>query len=264
MKVSTCSYRPILVPCGLKNLDYQVDPYVGCEHCCYYCYVLNQAETDWTKEICIYTDITGQLSGELEKISSQKIYMGYYTDPYQPCEDEYRQTRKVLELFLEKGFSVSILTKSDLVVRDMDILQEMDQASVSVSIAFNDNQVRQQFEANTKDTEVRIGALHKLREAGIKTSALICPLIPYITDVIPLIDMLAPHTDVIWIYGLSIQERSDLNWQNIEVILKDHFPDLKEQVEEVIFSKNHPFWIQLKQNLLDIQNDRQLNLSIHL
>ena len=169
-----------------------------------------------------------------------------------------------MELFLEKGFSVSILTKSDLVVRDMDILQEMDQASVSVSVAFNDNQVRQQFEANTIDTEARIGALHKLREAGIKTSALICTLIPYITDVTPLIDMLAPLTDVIWIYGLSIQERSDLNWQNIEVILKDHFPDLKEQVEEVIFSKNHPFWIQLKQNLLDIQNDRQLNLSVHL
>ena len=99
-----------------------------------------------------------------------------------------------LELFFEKGFSVSILTKSDLVVRDMDILQEMDQASVSVSVAFNDNQVRQQFEANTIDTEARIGALHKLREAGIKTSALICPVIPYITDVTPLINMLAPHT----------------------------------------------------------------------
>jgi len=125
--------------------------------------------------------------------------MGYYTDPYQQCEDEYGQTRKVLELFLEMGFSVSILTKSDLVVRDMDMLQEMDQASVSVSLAFNDNQVLQQFEANTIDTEARIGALHKLREAGIKTSALICPLIPYITDVTPLIDMLAPHTDVIWI-----------------------------------------------------------------
>ena len=57
MKVSTCSYRPILVPCGLENHDYQVDPYVGCEHCCYYCYVLNQAETDWTKEICISVKI---------------------------------------------------------------------------------------------------------------------------------------------------------------------------------------------------------------
>jgi DNA repair photolyase len=61
-----------------ENLDYQVDPYAGCRHYCYYCYVLNQAETDWTKEILIYNDITGQLSGELEKISPQKIYMGYY------------------------------------------------------------------------------------------------------------------------------------------------------------------------------------------
>ena len=212
MKVSTCSYRPILVPCGLENLDYQVDPYVGCEHNCHYCYTLNQAETGWTKEIFVYNDITGQLSGELEKISPQKIYMGYYTDPYQPSEAEHCQTRKVLKLFLEKGFSASILTKSDLVVRDMDLLQKMDNASVSVSVAFNDNRIRHQFEANTIDTEARIGALRKLRKAGIKTSALICPVIPYIMDVTPLIDMLELHTDAISIYGLSINERSDRNW----------------------------------------------------
>jgi len=264
MKVSTCSYRPILSPCGLKNLDYQVDTYVGCEHYCYYCYALNQAETDWTKEILINKDITGQLSGELEKISPQTIYMGYKTDPYQPCEAKYRQTRKALELFLEKGFSASILTKSDLIIRDMDVLQEMVSTSVSVSVAFNDNRIRQQFESNTIDTEARITALRKLRKADIKTSALICPVIPYITDVKPLIDMLAPHTDVIWIYGLSIQERSDQNWQNVQSILNRYFPNLKEQIEAVIFSKDHPYWIQLRQDLLEIQNDRQLNLSIHL
>ena len=84
MKVSTCSYRPIIEPCSLKNLDYQVDSYVGCEHNCYYCYALDQAETDWTKEVLIHKDITGQLSEELEKISPQTIYMGYKTDPYQP------------------------------------------------------------------------------------------------------------------------------------------------------------------------------------
>ena len=239
MKVSTCSYRPILVPCGLENFDYQVDPYVGCEHSCHYCYVLNQAETDWAKEICVYSDITGQLSGELEKIPPQKIYMGYYTDPYQPCETEQCQTRKVLKLFLENGFSAGILTKSDLVVRDMDLLKEMDQASVSVSVAFNDNHIRQQFEAKTIDTEDRIAALSKLREAGIKTSALICPVIPFITDVVPLIDTLEPHTDVIWIYGLSINERSDINWQNVQDILNSHFPKLKEQIESAVFSADH-------------------------
>jgi len=89
MKVSTCSDRPILVPCRLKDHDYQIDPYVGCEHSCYYCYALNQAETGWSKEVLIYKDIAGQLSGELENVSPQTIYMGYYSDPYQPCEAEY-------------------------------------------------------------------------------------------------------------------------------------------------------------------------------
>lgn len=84
------------------------------------------------------------------------------------------------------------------------------------------------------------------------------------SDVTPLIDMLAPHTDVIWIYGLSIKERSDRNWQNVQGILNSHFPNLKEQIEPVIFSKDHSYWTQLRQDLLEIQNDRQLNLSIHL
>ena len=246
MKVSACSYRPILVPCSLKNHDYQIDPYVGCEHSCHYCYVLNQAETDWSEEVLIHKDITGQLTRELENVSPQTIYLGYYTDPYQPCEAEYRQTRQVLELLSEKCFSVSILTKSDLIIRDMDILREMDHASVSVSVAFNDNRIRQQFEANTIDTEDRIRALRKLREAGVKTSALICPVIPYITDVTLLIDKLALHTDAIWIYSLSIEKSSDRNCQNFQGILKAHFPDLKERIEEVIFSKDHPYWVKLR------------------
>jgi DNA repair photolyase len=121
--VSTCSYRPILAPCGLKNLNYQIDTYVGCEHYCCYCYALDQVETDWAKEVLIHKEIIRQLSEELKNISPQTIYMGYKTDPYQPIEAKYSQTRKVLELFLEKGFSASILTKSDLIVRDMDILK---------------------------------------------------------------------------------------------------------------------------------------------
>ena len=264
MKVSACSERPVLVPCGLQNFEYQVDPYIGCEHSCYYCYVLNQAETDWTEEIQIYDDISGQLGRELENISRQTIYMGYYADPYQPCEAEYRQTRKVLELLLEKGFSVSILTKSDLVVRDADLLQQLDYASVSFSVVFNDNRVREKFEANTIDTEDRIAALAKLKQAGIRTGALICPVIPLITDVIPLIDMLVPHTDQIWIYGLSMQSRRDTNWQRVSGILDRHFTAVKEKIETIIFSKDHSYWAQLRKNLAELKKERQLNLHIRV
>jgi DNA repair photolyase len=83
------------------------------------------------------------------KMRIETIYMGYQTDPYQPCEAEYHQTSKVLELFLQKGYSARILTKSDLVVRDIDILKKMDDTAVSVSVAFNDNQTRKRFEANS-------------------------------------------------------------------------------------------------------------------
>ena len=262
--VSECTKRPILTPCGLKDLDYQVDTYVGCEHCCYYCYALAQAETDWSKEILIHKGIVDQLSGEIDKVPSQTIYMGYHTDPYQPCEAQYFQTRKVLKLFLEKGFSASLLTKSDLVVRDIDILQEMKDAAVSVSVAFNNNQTRKLFEANTMDTERRIEALRQLKQAGIRTGALVCPVVPYITDAIQLIDMLQPYADVIWIYGLGFNDRTGLNWLNIRKILNDRFPDLIEQIEPVIFSKDHRYWARLRESLKALKKDRQLNLNIHL
>jgi len=264
MNVSTCSQRPVLEPCDLENFDYQIDPYIGCEHYCYYCYVLGQAETDWTEEILIHEDITGRLREALSGKPPQCIYMGWHTDPYQPCEAEYRQTRRVLELLLEMGFSASILTKSDLVLRDLDVLQDMNDAAVSVSVAFTDNAVRQQFEAHTMDTEARIDALREIKKAGVRTSALICPVIPYVTDAVALVEMLAPHTDKIWLYGLSILNRSDQNWRNVERILERDFPDMKDRIETVIFSKDHSYWSELRHDLISLQKDKQLNLGIHV
>ncbi len=262
MNIKPCDNRPVLNPCTLKGRNYQVDPYIGCEHYCYYCYALNQAETDWRKEVLIHKDITSQLESELAGIEPQTLYMGWQTDAYQPCEAQCRQTRQVLELLLEKGFSASILTKSDLVLRDTDLLQKMNAATVSVSVAFNDNDVRRLFESNTIDTEDRIDALRKLKTAGLRTSALICPVIPYITDIISLIDMVAPHTDKIWIYGLSMINRTDQNWQNVESILESHFHDLRNQIEMVVFSKGHSYWVNLRQDVIRLQKD--MNLSIHL
>ena len=71
IKVSECTHRPILSPCSLKNIDYQVDTYIGCAHYCYYCYALAQAETDWFTEIRIHNDVAGQLGKEIERISPQ-------------------------------------------------------------------------------------------------------------------------------------------------------------------------------------------------
>ena len=264
MKVSICSYRPLLESCALEDFEFQLDPYVGCEHRCYYCYVLNQAETDWAEEIQIHRDIVDQLSQEMASIPPQTIYLGWNADPYLPSEGRYRQTRQVLELLLERGFSVCILTKSDLIVRDIDVLQNMGNTSVGISFAFNYENTRRLFEANTLGNEARVGALTKLREAGIRTYALICPVFPHITDVELLIGMLVSHTDEIWIYGLSMKEHSDLNWRNTQAILSRHFPELKERIETAAFSAQHPDWVELRQKLEKLREERQLDLKICL
>jgi len=264
MEINACDRQSILKPCDLENFEYQIDPYIGCEHYCHYCYALNQAETDWKKEILVHGDVAERLEMELADIEPQTIYMGWHSDAYQPCEAQYRQTRQVLELLQEKGFSASILTKSDLVLRDMDVLQSMKNASVGVSVTFNDEGIRSKFEENTKETKARIFALHQLKAAGIKTTALICPVIPYITNVRPLMDLLAGCTEKVWVYGLSIMNRSDKNWQHVERILDKYFSDSKEQIEAVVFTKDHPYWKGVRQELLQIQQDHALNVSVHV
>ena len=264
MNVSICSYRTLLQPCEVEGFKFQLDPYVGCEHGCCYCYALNQAETDWAKGIKIHKNIGEQLRQELESIPPQTIYLGWNADPYLPSEATHRQTRQVLDILVEMGFSACILTKSDLFVRDIDVLQNMKDASVGVSVAFDDENNRGLFEDNTPDNEARVRALSKLSETGIKTYALICPVFPRITDVELLIDMLTPYADEIWVYGLSMKERSDLNWQNTHAVLSVHFAELTELVEAAAFYAQHPYWLKLRQKLERVKKERQLDLKIHL
>ena len=99
---------------------------------------------------------------------------------------------------------------------------------------------------------------------GVGTSARNCPVTPYITDVKPLIDLLAEHTEKIWIYGLSILSVSDLNWQNVDAILEQHFSELKLKIEDVVLSKEHAYWCTLRHELLQLQEEYKPILEIHV
>ena len=98
----------------------------------------------------------------------------------------------------------------------------------------------------------------------MRTGALVCPVIPHITDAPGLIDLLRPHTDVIWIYGLSINDRSGQNWLDTKQILNDHFADSAEEIEAPLFSRDHGYWVELRERLEQLNNDPQLNLNIHV
>jgi len=258
MNIISSDERNIIEPCELEDFNYQIDPYIGCEHRCHYCYIQNRL--DWKDEIRIYENLKEKLSEELASIKTQKIYMGMNTDPYQPSEEDCKQTRKVLEVLNERGFSVSILTKSNLVLRDIDILKKMSGSSIGISISFQDDVDRKLFEANTMSNENRVLAVKKLKKEGIETYALICPVMPFITDVEVLIDEVRPFVDSIWINPLSIGSVEDKNWKKIRPILEEHFPEILEKFEEIIFSTDHAYWKELRQHLKNIKIDLKIEI----
>jgi len=264
MKVSNCTNRPLLEPCDLDNINYQIDTYIGCEHYCYYCYALQYAETNWVEEIKTHLDLKEKISHELETIPPQTIYLGYQSDPYQPLESELCKTRETLEFLLINGFSASILTKSDLVVRDIDILREMPNANVSISVAFDNDEIRTRFERNTINTDDRIEALRLCKEAGISTSALVCPVIPLITNTEILISKLGAIADKIWIYGISIQDKNDVYSLNVANILKRSFTNEAKEIESIIYAKDHLYWKRHRNKLEFIKEDQNLDLIIRI
>lgn len=264
MKVEHSTRERIIEPCTLEDFNYHIDPYVGCGHRCKYCYTQNQSEFDWENQIGIYPNIKERLAEKLSSLSPQVIYIGMNTDPYQPLEKGYEQTRIVLELLKERDFSVCILTKSNLVTRDIDLLKEMDRASVGVSIAFQDDLVRRLFEENTIPNWDRIRTISRLKEEGIETYVLISPVMPYITETPSLIDEALPYADTIWIYPLEIESEEDKNWQKIQPILKQYFPEIAGRLKEVIFTADHPYWRKLRLQLENIRVKDNINLKVHI
>ena len=254
--------RPILEPCSLEGYQYQLDPYMGCGHQCCYCYALVRNGNGWFKGIEWYDNMAQRLAVELCNIKPQIIYMGWNSDPYQPVEAETQLTRDALSQLARDRFSVTILTKSTLVTRDIDLLTTMPESSVGVSVSFIEEEIRSLFEPGTCQTAYRIEALGKLRAAGVRTYALICPVIPFVTDAESVVRAVAPYADSIWVYGLRIRNEQDSNWQNVLTVLRKHFPALTRQIADAVFHTDHPFWAMQRTVLSRFTDKAQLDLRI--
>ena len=264
MEVGLCTPRPILQPCGLEGHTYQVDPYVGCEHDCRYCYAQNNAEVDWPRQVLIHRDLRQRLAQELEDVEPQSIYIGMNSDPYQPAEERRLQTRAVLELLADRGFSVCVLTKSPLIARDLDLFKRMDDPYLGVSIAFQDEEVRRLFEGNAPPNGSRVQTLQTLRRAGIRTYVLVCPVMPEITDVEAIVRMVAPSVEHVYVYRLRMNAETDANWRSIEPILHAHDPELPDRYLRIAFCKEDPYWRSLSARLRDLAAPNGIELSIEV
>ncbi|HIE05576.1 MAG TPA: radical SAM protein [bacterium (Candidatus Stahlbacteria)] len=264
MKLREVAVDQIVQRCRLEMFDYQIDPYTGCEHRCRYCYTLNGYDVQEYGEIRTSKNLEQQLAEELSKLEPQTIYIGMDTDPYQPCERTHQQTRKILSFLARCHFSASILTKSDLIIRDRDLLTTMLEPQAGVSIAFHNEQLRKIFEPDAPANEKRVNALRKLKEASIETYTLITPVMPFITEIEKIIEIVSPYSDAIWIYRLEIRSTDEKNWQNLRRLIDNNFPDLASRFTEVVFSPDHDYWKETRGKLQEMNDKYQFNLKIEL
>ena len=172
---------------GIFTSDYGINLYRGCTHGCIYCdsrseiYGMNHKFED----IQVKENAVELLKKELVKRKPSMIGTGAMTDPYIPLETRLGFVRKTLELVYRYGFGWSCITKSDLVLRAIDLLEKINEktkAVVQVTITTADDELCKMIEPNVCPTSRRVEVLEKLKERNIPTVVWFCPILPYIND----------------------------------------------------------------------------------
>jgi DNA repair photolyase len=176
------------------SFDRSINPYRGCEHGCVYCfarpthaYLGLSPGLDFESKLFMKPDAPGLLERELAApgYTPRTIAIGTNTDPYQPIERRYGVMRRILEVLEQAGHPVGIVTKSDLILRDRDILARMASRSlvrVAISVTSLDAKLSRVMEPRAPTPPRRLAALRGLTEAGIPTAVMVAPVVPAIND----------------------------------------------------------------------------------
>jgi len=174
--------------------DRSINPYRGCEHGCIYCFARPthayhglSPGLDFETKLFAKPDAASLLEKELQNPNYKPgvIAMGTNTDPYQPIEKDHRLTRQILEVLEAHSHPVSILTKSALILRDLDILTRMAEknlVSVAMSVTSLDHKLSRKMEPRASSPKRRLAALKELSDAGISPGVMVAPVIPAIND----------------------------------------------------------------------------------
>jgi len=227
MKIIEREAKSIYTRTKLPGIEYTINQYVGCGHRCVYCYARYMSRWkeygQWGTWIEVKTN-----APELarEKIEGE-VSMSSVSDPYQPIEKEIMLTRKVLEN-MNKDTKISILTKSELVLRDIDILKEFKNLNVGLTVNCFPGKTRKILEPHASSNERRIEALKKLNGEGIKTFCFISPVIPELTEVRKTLRETKGIVDYYIVEVLNTRHGGE----NLKKILKDKFPESYEYLRD--------------------------------
>lgn len=176
----TVHCKRALSPSGLPRIDYALNPYGGCEHGCIYCYAPEVTHSDWSswRVVKVRVNIVDRLARELSGLRGT-IGIGTSTDPYQGAERRFLLTRRCLETLHDRGYRAHIITKSDLILRDIKLLKDMD-CEVGITLTGLDDRMSKITEPGAPLPEARLEALRTLVSEGIDAYALVEPVLNHL------------------------------------------------------------------------------------
>ena len=258
--------RSILSKSNLPVCEYSVNPYVGCTHGCKYCYAsfmkrFTGHTEDWGSflDVKIWPEIKNP-----EKYAGKELFIGSVTDPYLPQEAVYERTKALLLQLKGSGARLSIATKSDLILRDLELIRSFPEARVSWSV----NTLEEDFQRDMDGAvsiERRLAAMEAFHRAGVRTTCFISPIFPGITQAEEIISRAKEHCNLIWLENLNLRGSYKpviLNY------IKEKYPQLLPLYQEIYSRKNMAYWealdLQLKKftagiGLDYVTNDDSMN-----
>lgn len=189
-KITEKHCKTALSKSGL-SYDYTVNPYTGCLHGCVYCYAnfmrrfSGHLKDRWGGFVDVKVNLLEVLARELPSRPGGSIWLSSVCDPYQQVEAKYRLTRGAIELISKyPKFTISILTKNALVLRDLDLLKGLkSRVDIGFTITTFDHRAQPIFEPHASPVKDRIEAIRQLGEAGLETWVFIAPILPYVTEI---------------------------------------------------------------------------------
>ena len=256
--------KDYLTKSNLPASDYVINPYVGCPHGCKYCYAsFMKRFTGHKEEWGNFIDIKRcDKKINTKKLENKTIFLSSVTDCYNQLEEKYKITRRILKELINVNCNLNISTKSKLILRDIDLLKQMKNLTVSMSINTLDENFKNDMD-NASPIKERLNTLRELHDNGIYTVLFMSPIFPYITKFKEIIEISKEYIDEYWFENLNLRGAYKTK---ILLYIQEKYPKLINEYNDIYIKGNKKYWNDLSKEIKDyceINNVKYINYFYH-
>lgn len=243
----------------LPTADYVINPYVGCTHACKYCYA------SFMKRFTNHPEKWGEFLDvkicdkkiDIEKLKGKNVFLSSVTDCYNQYEKKYKLTRNILKELQNADCEINISTKSNLILRDLDILKKLKNVKVCMSINTTDEKFQKDMDKASSISK-RFATLKTLHENGIYTILFMSPIFPFITDYKKIITESQDYIDEYWFENLNLRGAYK---KDILDYIKQNYPQYYNEYVKIYIKNDRSYWENLALEMDEFAKMRKINFK---